>query len=255
MTRAWGLPADASSEHKKTIAVPTTSDAGLPLSSLGLLSTISAAPPLRVRLTGVMSSVSPSSDPAESGVREELEWAPVIARVRAGDSAALGAIFHAFVLPLCAYAARAVRSRETAAELVQDVFYRIWRGRANWEVGRSLRAYLYRATRNRALDYLRHERLERRWAEHVVREPDAQDRPRVVPADEAVETQEMVSALSRALDGLPERRRLVFVLRWREGLSHQEIADRMGVTVKTVENQLTRAIQALRARLGPNRSG
>jgi RNA polymerase sigma-70 factor (ECF subfamily) len=193
----------------------------------------------------------PPSDELNQPERPVPDWGPLVARVRAGDQAALGAIFRAFVLPLSAFAYRSVQSRDTAAELVQDVFYRIWRGHARWEVEGSLKAYLYRATRNRVLDFLRHEKIERRWAERSVREHADEVARSHAPEDEAMETRDRVAALERALDNLPERRRLVFVLRWRDGLSHQEIADRMGVTVKTVENQLTRAIQALRERLGP----
>jgi RNA polymerase sigma-70 factor (ECF subfamily) len=194
----------------------------------------------------------PPADELNQPERPAPDWAPLVARVRAGDQTALGVIFRAFVLPLSAFAYRSVESRDTAAELVQDVFYRIWRGHAKWEVKGSLKTYLYRATRNRVIDFLRHEKIEGRWAERSVREHAADPVRSHIPADEVMETQERVAALERALDALPERRRLVFVLRWREGLSHQEIADRMGVTVKTVENQLTRAIQALRERLGPS---
>lgn len=179
------------------------------------------------------------------------DWLRLVARVRAGDPAALEAIFHAFVLPLCAFAYRYVGSRDTAAELVQDVFERIWRGRERWVIEGSLRAYLYRATRNRVLDYAKHQRIERRWAERSLGERAAVE-PRVSsPAERTLESEELAAALERALDDLPERRRLVFLLRWREEKSYKEIARLMGVSVKTVENQMTRAIRTLRERLGP----
>lgn len=194
--------------------------------------------------------VPPSEGPSRPE-HAEPDWDRLVARVRAGDQAALGTIFRLFVLPLSAFAYRSVQSRDTAAELVQDVFYRIWRGHAKWEVEGSLKAYLYRATRNRVLDYIKHEKVERRWVERSVREHAADIARPHAPGDEAMEIQDQVAAVERALGELPERRRLVFVLRWRDGLSHQEIAHRMGVTVKTVENQLTRAIHALREKLGP----
>jgi RNA polymerase sigma-70 factor, ECF subfamily len=196
----------------------------------------------------------PSHPPADARpTREEPEpdWPALVGRVRAGDETALGVIFRAFVLPLCIFAHRYVDSRDTAAELVQDVFYRIWRGRENWQVEESLKAYLYRATRNRVLDFLKHQRLERRWAERSLREHSAETARPPAAQDEALEARELAAALERALEELPERRRLVFLLRWRDGLSHREIAGRLGVSVKTVENQLTRAISSLRQRLGP----
>lgn len=174
-----------------------------------------------------------------------------MALVRAGDPGGLEAIFRAFAVPLAAFAYRYVRSRDTAAELVQDVFYRIWRSRAAWHIEGSLQAYLYRATRNRVLDYLKHERIERRWAERSLAQR-GQTRSQSLPAaDEAVETADLVARLERALEELPERRRQVFLLRWKEGKSYDQIARLLGVSTKTVENQMTHALRALRRRLGP----
>jgi len=179
------------------------------------------------------------------------EWLELVARVRAGDAAGLEAIFRAFAAPLAAFAYRYVRSRDTAAELVQDVFYRIWRSREAWHIEGSLQAYLYRATRNRVLDYLKHERIERRWAERSAAQRTDLEAPSLPSADAAVETADLVARLEQVLDELPERRRQVFLLRWKEGKSYDEIARLLGVTTKTVENQMTQALRTLRRRLGP----
>lgn len=192
-----------------------------------------------------------STPPGEPVPKEQPQpdWPGFVAGVRAGDPAALETIFRAFVLPLCAFAYRYVRSRDTAAELVQDVFWHIWRNRASWTVEGSLKPYLYRATRNRVLDYLKHEKVERRWAERAMRERHAAKQSQVT-AEDPFQSEDLVLALEQALEQLPERRRLVFVMRWREGKSYQEIARLLGVSQKTVENQMTRAIRTLRERLG-----
>jgi RNA polymerase sigma-70 factor (ECF subfamily) len=173
-----------------------------------------------------------------------------VGRVRAGDPGGLEAIFRAFAAPLAAFAYRYVRSRDTAAELVQDIFYRIWRSRAAWHIEGSLQAYLYRATRNRVLDYLKHERIERRWAERSLGQPADVAGSSVPAADQTIETADLVARLEQALDQLPERRRQVFLLRWKEGKSYHEIARLLGVSPKTVENQMTHALRALRRLLG-----
>jgi RNA polymerase sigma factor (sigma-70 family) len=132
-----------------------------------------------------------------------------VARVRAGDQAGLEAILRSFAVPLAAFAYRYVRSRDTAAELVQDVFYRIWRSREAWHIEGSLQAYLYRAIRNRVLDYLKHERIERRWAERSAAQRTDREARSLPSAEEAVETADLVARLEQVLDELPERRRQV----------------------------------------------
>ncbi len=183
------------------------------------------------------------------------DWPDLVARVRAGDPGGLETIFRTFAGPLAAFAYRYVGSRDTAAELVQDVFYRIWRGRASWHIEGSLQAYLYRATRNRVFDYLKHQRIERRWTEGSVREHGGARAANTPSAEDALETADLTAALERALLELPERRRQVFLLRWNEGKSYQEIAALLGISTKTVENQMNHALRALRRRLGPPERG
>jgi RNA polymerase sigma-70 factor (ECF subfamily) len=176
----------------------------------------------------------------------------LVERIRAGDAAAFEAVFRAYAMRLCTYAYRYVRSRETAVELVQDVFFRIWQTRERWTIDESLPAYLFRATRNRALDAIKHRKVERRWEARAAREYELGDARFAAAIDEALERGDLTAALERAVRVLPERRRLVFVLRWREGMSYDEIATLMGISTKTVENQMTRALQMLRSELAPH---
>jgi RNA polymerase sigma factor (sigma-70 family) len=107
---------------------------------------------------------------APTGLPSPDHPADLVARVRAGDEAALEAIFRAYATPLCGFAVRYLRSADLAADLVQDLFLWIWRNRSDWTIQTGLKAYLYRAVRNRALDAVRHHQIERRWAEQTVRE-------------------------------------------------------------------------------------
>jgi RNA polymerase sigma-70 factor (ECF subfamily) len=174
----------------------------------------------------------------------------LIAGVRAGDAAAFESIFRTYAPKLGAFAGRFIGSSEIGAELVQDVFLRVWRDRAAWDVQGTLKAYLFSAVRNRALDYLKHATVESRWAEQARRDEVVASVPVQLAPDSAA-MEDLSVALNRALDGLPERRRLAFLLRFKEGMSYAEIAQLMGTTTKTVENQIARALRMLRARLGP----
>lgn len=193
-----------------------------------------------------------TADPDNShpaGERVECERA-LLERVRAGDEGAFEAIFMTYYAALCSFVQSYVLAPDIAEELVQDVFLRIWERRAEWAPPGGVRAYLFTACRNRALDHVKHERIVARTADAARREghpPGAGQPPS--PPDIDAQATELAEALHDAVHELPERRRQVLVLRWEHGLSHAEIAEVLGISVKGVETQLGRAMATLRVRL------
>ena len=186
-------------------------------------------------------------------MRPPVDSPSEIARIRAGDEAAFEALFHAYFAPLCDFAERYVGAPDVAEELVQTLFFDLWTQRAAWAPRGSARAYLFGAVRNRALNHLRHRRVEERWRAASVRAASVREgHLGAAPADAAdeIEAAELRTALARAVARLPERARLVVVLRWQHQLRHAEIAEVLGISVKGVENQLARALRALRTHLG-----
>jgi len=174
----------------------------------------------------------------------------LVARIRAGDAAAFAALFETFHAPLCAFAYRYVGIREVAEELVQEVFLFIWEHRATWSVRDSVKNYLFTAVRNAAVSWLRHERVvHRREAETVV----FASRP-VAPADRELTANELLTAVRRAVEKLPERCRLIFLMHREQGLTYGEIAAVLDLSPKTVEVQMGRALKALRKSLAAFRS-
>jgi RNA polymerase sigma-70 factor (ECF subfamily) len=171
-----------------------------------------------------------------------------IERLRAGDQDELEALFHAHYPALCAFARRFTVSPSSAEDVVQSCFVDLWSQRTRLRVHTSLRAYLYAAVRNRALDLAKHDRVEARWAERSRGMLDVEADERV-GAQQRLEREESSDALRRAIARLPERARLVVTLRWLHGLRPPEIAEALGISLKGVENQITRALRALRAQL------
>jgi RNA polymerase sigma-70 factor (ECF subfamily) len=168
----------------------------------------------------------------------------LLARLRRGDEDAFDAIFRAHYPPLVGVAEGMLRSRAVAEEVVQDVMLELWRRREGLPVEESLRAYLFRATRNRALNSLRHSRVERRGEPHAAG-PTAE--PARAPA--TLVEEEIDTALREAVGSLPERCRDVFELSRVHGLRYAEIASTLGISVKTVEAQMGKALRILRERL------
>ena len=173
-----------------------------------------------------------------------------VGRIRLGDEGAFESLFQAYYAPLCDFVQSFVHSPDLAEELVQTVFVRIWEHRHTWEPRAGVRAYLFAACRNQALGVLKHERVVARVVQHASREgiPLGIAVTHVGPDDE-LHASELADALREAVDRLPERRRHVVILRWQHQMSYAEIAQVLGISVKTVEVQLGRAFAFFRAQL------
>jgi RNA polymerase sigma-70 factor (ECF subfamily) len=173
-----------------------------------------------------------------------------VARIKQGDAAAFELIFRAYYHPLRGFLVRIVERQAIADELAQDVLVALWEGRARLNIAGDLRSYLFRAAHNRAVSHLRHERV-------VSQGEGVALRNEITPGlgewahgtNVLAERRDLVAALRRAVDRLPPRVREAYLLRWVHGLSRQEMARTMGISVKGAEIQLTRAIKALKAAL------
>jgi len=173
-----------------------------------------------------------------------------VARIRLADERAFESLFHAYYAALCDFVQSYVRSPDVAEELVQAVFLRIWEHRATWEPATGARAYLFAACRNQALGGLKHERVVARVARQATSEEIALGvaAPRM-GADRELQASELTAAFRAAVSRLPERRRIVVILRWQHQMSHAEIARVLGISVKTVEVQIGRALAFFRQQL------
>ena len=170
----------------------------------------------------------------------------LLERLRQGDSAAFDEIFRTWYGPLVGTAERMLRDRAVAEELVQDVMLELWRRRETLAAESSPQAYLFQSTRNRALNHIRHERVEKKS------EPELTQHGELVSSgpDHLVE-EEIAIALREAVAELPERCREVFELSRTNGLKYSEIATTLGISIKTVEAQMGKALRTLRVKLAP----
>lgn len=165
-------------------------------------------------------------------------------RVKNGDPAAFRALVRTTWGALVGYARRMTRSEDMAQDIAQEALVRLWEHRERWGEG-SARAVLFRIARNLALDERRKADVRSRSADAVAAEASA---PVPTPEDDlrASGLRERVAA---AVASLPTRRREVFELIRREGLSYREVSDVMGVSGQTVANQMRLAMRDLRVLL------
>ena len=168
----------------------------------------------------------------------------LLERLRHGSEAAFDEIFRAYYPRLVHLAETMLRQRAPAEELAQDVMLELWRRRDSLTVDTSLHGYLFRATRNRTLNYLRHEKVVQRGSVYAAAETTAQ------PAgDRGIVEAEIDLALQDAMSALPPRCREVFELSRVHGLKYAEIAATLDVSVKTVEAQMGKALRIMRERM------
>jgi RNA polymerase sigma-70 factor (ECF subfamily) len=159
-------------------------------------------------------------------------------------------MYQAYYRALVGFVYTYVRSEPAAEEEVQELFLAIWHHRQRWDVRTTLRAYLFKAARNRALNYLRHEGVSSTVLDDAVAEGRAiamGESPRDVQQD--IEADELAGAAQRAVARLPARCRTAFTLCRAHGLSYAETAQVMGISEHTVKVQMARALAALRAGL------
>ena len=185
------------------------------------------------------------SDTCSDDVRTDADERVCADRIRAGDMEAFEALYRAYWQRLYVFAFRYGHVKEDAEEVVQDVFFRIWRGRADWVPAGAVRNYLYLAVRNAARDRLERAAVARRWGGRVGQVA------RAAEIESELEAAEMVAAVQRALDDLPPKRSAVCKLRLIDELSYAQIAERLGISEKTVETQLARGLKFLRERMRP----
>ena len=185
----------------------------------------------------------------EDGTRPHLSLASSrdwTERIRAGDEVAFEAMFRTHYDGLCRYVATYLGSRDTAEDVVQGVFARIWEDRTHWVVS-DLQHYLYTAVRRRAMSQFRRAAVRRRAAPLLALEGTAGAQP-----DAEFEAEELRQRLERALTALPPRTRAAFVLSRHDGLSYAEVASRMAISQKTIGVHISRALAVLRKALLPS---
>lgn len=164
-------------------------------------------------------------------------------------SAGIELIFRQYYENLCLTAVRITREQSLAEDIVQEVLFELYKREEELSVD-SLIAYLKRSVYNRSLNKIK-SRRSFTDTDEVSYELDAKE----TSSQEQMEYNELESYLNAVIDDLPEKCRLVFILNRFEQLSYKEVAAKMGISVKTVENQMSKALRILREAMVNFRNG
>jgi RNA polymerase sigma-70 factor (ECF subfamily) len=154
-------------------------------------------------------------------------------------------IFKAHFKSLHRYAYNIIRDSASAEDIVQNVFYKLWKKMGGLKFSGSITAYLYKSVYHESVNYLKHQKIRRTHQLHISWQMKSQaDRD-----SKKVMRGELEEKLHIALNELPEQCRTIFQLSRFGELRYHDIADRLGISIKTVENQMGKALKLLRAKL------
>lgn len=165
--------------------------------------------------------------------------------IKSGNEQAFEQLFRAQYPILCGYARKYLDDSDQAEEVVQEMFFNFWQKREKVEINISLEAYLFRSVRNSCLNYLKHLKIreEHRLATtEEIRRKEQEVQDNVV----ALELQEKIE---NVIDQLPPERKRIFKMSRYEELKYKEIAEKLNLSVKTVEAQMSKALKYLRQHL------
>lgn len=152
--------------------------------------------------------------------------------------------FQVFYVPLCNHSLKIVKEEAAAADVVQETMIRLWYGEIKFDSGKALTAYIYRAVTNNSLQYLRNRNVEEEklkiW--HQLEGELSED------CFLDVVLEEVVRELHTIIDSLPKERRKILLMSM-DGMSGEEIAQTLGITIHTVKQQKYRAYKLIRKQL------
>ena len=166
----------------------------------------------------------------------------IVRRIREGDAGQFESLFRSSYVSLVRYAKTLIKDHDTAEEIVQDLFFRLWKDKEKLQIESSLNGYLYRAVHNRCLHHIDHNRVVEKYA----REMAVVDQEKSESPTDILHYRELQAKIADILERLPEKCGKIFYMSRFEGLKYSEIAEKLSISVKTVEANMGRALKEFR---------
>ena len=160
--------------------------------------------------------------------------------IKQGNREAFNVLFRYYYPGLVIFAMRYIHTKEEAEEVVQDIFLKLWADHEHLHIHTSFRDYLFTSVKNKCLDRMKHKKVRERF------ENTAQQYPNEITNYDIFVEQELRDIIKATLEQLPTECRKVFVLNRIQNLKYKEIANKLGISVKTVENQISKALKIFR---------
>ena len=172
----------------------------------------------------------------------------IIKCLRESDEAAFEFLFKEYYKPLCLYLGYFIKIKDVVEQIVQEVFVNIWENRKSFSPKGNIKSYLYRAVKNKGLNYLKHEKIKIKSREDLKAVYYSEE----TNIEKQFESDELLKLIEECVEQLPEKCREIFILVKFNGISYNETSEILNLSAKTVENQMGKALKKLRELLLPS---
>jgi len=162
-------------------------------------------------------------------------------KLKGGDEEAFQTLFLKYYSAMCRFANQLLNDRELAEEIAQDMFVKIWEKRAFLNIETSVKHYFFRSVRNHCLNHIQHEKIKKQYANKIMESAHQE-----INTEQYYLEIDLVKRIEKSIASLPPKRMEIFRLSREQGLKYKEIADKLGISVKTVEAQMGLALKYLR---------
>lgn len=169
----------------------------------------------------------------------------IVLALQSSNELVFEALFRFYYQRLCNYANTLLKDADESEEAVQQFFARLWEKRESFDVKLSVKSYLYKSVHNACLNKIKQNQMKQAHLEHESKlEPVSKS-----STEQALVIKELEKQIALAIESLPEQCRLIFKLSRFEELKYAEIAGQLNLSVKTVENQMGKALRVMREKL------
>lgn len=166
--------------------------------------------------------------------------------IKADNMFAFDMLYKKYSKRLYKFSFSILKSQEESENIVQDVFLHLWENRNKIEKDSSIQYYIFTIAYNSSISIIRKKALESQFIEYLKSIQDLSQES----VNVEIEYNELTKKLDDIINHLPDRQREVYLLHKKEGLKYQEIAERLNISVNTIENHMSRALKTIREKLG-----
>ena len=181
-------------------------------------------------------------------IKKNYEELFILNRMVEGDKEAFRFFFDKYYTDLCNLVNFYLHNPVISEEIVQDIYVYFWEKKENIKIDSSVKSYLIKASKNKSLNYLRDEKRKLNIHEQLTK---VNEKEYSMTTENSMDARWLRDLINRSVDSLPPKCREIFILVKGKELSYKEIAEQLGISVKTVENQMGKALKNLREALRP----
>lgn len=184
-----------------------------------------------------------------SGAPSHRNESLLVRELKQGNERAFIKLYEAYKDIIYAYNLKLLKSQANSEEILQDVFMKVWQKRETLDVSRSFKSYLYTIARNKCFDFLEKAANNTKLRETIFYESQKS----FVPTDLKLIESDFDQIKKEAYDTLPCKRREIFVLSRENGMTYDEIGEKLGISTSTVKTQMSKALESMRSFLSEHR--